>query len=143
MAELDGLFEVFVTKQEAEDFMNYLEDLGSKSLGLGDGASRFGVGDDLVNFFSKTKSAQILTLFKNKFVSTTLISLKLAFKPSSEFLKTVKAWFEENAGIKVLLDLSVDPKIIGGAIIIANNHYRDYSVLSRIQPFMGKIKTMN
>jgi hypothetical protein len=143
MTELEELFDVFTTKQEAERFMSYLEELGPKSLGLGEGAFRFGVGTDAVNYFAKTKSVQALSLLKEKFKSTPSVSLRLAFRPKDSFLKSVKGWFDENAGMSVLIDLSVDPRIIGGAVIIANNHYRDYSVLSQIQPLIGKPKTMN
>ena len=45
------------------------------------------------------------------------IKLEIAFSPENNFLEKISQWFEKELGQKIILDLTVNPKIVGGAII--------------------------
>ena len=55
------------------------------------------------------------------------VILTIAFKPSSEFLKTLSFWFEKNLGKKVVCDIVVREEIIAGVLVEYNGKYKDYS----------------
>lgn len=59
--------------------------------------------------------------------------LTVAFKPSREFLDKITVWFEKNVGEKITVDLTIDPEIVGGAVILFNEHYRDYSIRTMME----------
>lgn len=134
MVEASSLFKFFSTKREAEEFMFYLEERGSKELGLGEGALIFGIDSRTAESLAKMKSSQILSLFKKLYSSLKVVKLAIAFEPRHEFIEKVKNWLEGTSGTYTLVDLEIDKNLIGGAIVIANNHYRDFSLVSKIQP---------
>lgn len=70
--------------------------------------------------------------FRRKLLKRESINLTLAFQPSEDFLLFLKKWFEVNMGQEILIDLIIDEKIVGGAILICRNHYKDYSLISTI-----------
>lgn len=80
---------------------------------------------------SRVNVEAIFADFKTQFYKLKFVSLKLAFEPRREFLAQVKKWFEYNLEGPVVIDLAVDPSIIGGAVIIANDHYKDFSIAKR------------
>ena len=76
---------------------------------------------------------------RKNFFSTTFVPITLAFEPGRDFLTKVKSWFCQQMGKNVILDLKVEPKIVGGVIVVCNNHYRDYSVASEVDAILGRI----
>lgn len=74
--------------------------------------------------------------FKREFLKSNFVTLTLAFEPGREFLLKVKKFFEENMGEGVILDLIVNEKIVGGASLICNNHYRDYTLASVMEKYL-------
>ena len=69
-----------------------------------------------------------------------LISLTLAFEPSSDFLAYLKDWLWANYSKEAVLDLKIDPKICGGAIVVANDHWRDYSLAFEVDKLLKSLK---
>ena len=132
MADVEKLVDFMLTKEEAERFMAYLEARGLKGVGLGQEASKFGLDNATIAEFETMKSNQVLSLFKEYFGKISIVTLKIAFEPSEGFLKRVKAWLERTIGARALVDVTTDAGLIGGAVLIANNHYRDYSIGSRL-----------
>lgn len=57
-----------------------------------------------------------------------VITITLAFEPKQQLVTSLSAWFAVHAKKAVLLDILVDKKLIGGAIIASNGIYKDYSV---------------
>lgn len=55
------------------------------------------------------------------------VSLILAFEPSEGAVERFYSKISEATGKQVLLDIVYEPQIIGGAVIIFNGRYRDYS----------------
>lgn len=66
------------------------------------------------------------------------IKLEVAFQPSLEFCIFVKKWFKENLHTNLILDLTINPKIIGGVIIEYKGKYGDFSLNKKIDEFFEK-----
>lgn len=59
------------------------------------------------------------------------LKLTLSFQPTEEFVDELNAWVIEHLGAGIILDIKVDQKILGGAIITYEGKYRDYSLAKR------------
>lgn len=64
---------------------------------------------------------------QNYLESLKVVNLTLAFEPSHEFLLRLKKFFQEALGQTVVINLVVNPTIIGGVILENNGKYLDYS----------------
>ncbi len=60
------------------------------------------------------------------------VKLEIAFKPSRDFLLKLADWFKEKIHQRVILDLTINPKIIGGAIIEYQGSWRNFSLAKKI-----------
>lgn len=61
------------------------------------------------------------------------VSLTLAFPAGRQFLLEVKRFLERSLGEAVIIDLAIDPGIIGGVIIVCNNHYKNYALVEKMR----------
>ena len=57
------------------------------------------------------------------------LKLELAFDPTDETLETILHWVSQNVGEGYLLDIKVNPKILGGAKIAFKGKYFDGSLI--------------
>ena len=64
--------------------------------------------------------------------------MELAFEASREFLIKIKQWFKEKNQREVILDLSVNPEVVGGAIIEYQGKYRNLSVGKKIDELFAQ-----
>lgn len=73
----------------------------------------------------------------------TVSSLKLtvAFTPSSGGLGELGAWVKANLGESVVLDVAIDPKILGGAVIEYGGRYIDKTLSEALNTYFnhGKV----
>lgn len=60
------------------------------------------------------------------------IKLEIAFLPSENFLERISQWLEKELGQKVILNLTTNPKVVGGAIIEYRGRWRDFSLAKAI-----------
>lgn len=65
-----------------------------------------------------------------------VIGVTVAFEPSDHFIAKLNNEISAAAGQKVVLDISVDPKIVGGLVIEYQGKYRDYSLKSKVDEFV-------
>jgi hypothetical protein len=72
---------------------------------------------------------------QEKISALQVFSLKLAFEPKEQTLKSISEWFILNTKKQVLLDISVDPKIVAGCDISFNGEYLSLSK----KPVLDKI----
>jgi F0F1-type ATP synthase delta subunit len=79
-----------------------------------------------------------LTGLKAELQSCEIITLTIAFEPSAELVTTISDWVHNNLGSKVLLEVNVDPYIIGGAIIIFNGKYLNISVKKKLDDILTR-----
>lgn len=97
-----------LTKQEGEDLIRRIES-GKEDVGL-----------------------SWLDDFRRLFAKANFVTLTVAFEPERDFLLKVKSFFEFNLGSFVIVDLKIDPALVGGATVICRNHFRDYSLATRV-----------
>ena len=67
----------------------------------------------------KTSEQQIffLELLKEHLLSLPQVSLEIAFSPDDKTILKISHWLEKELGKKVILDLKVNSRIVGGAIV--------------------------
>jgi len=84
---------------------------------------------------SANPSGVKITLDKltNQLRSMQEINLTIAFVPSQTTLERIYLWVKQNLGDNYLLNLSVDPEILGGAVIIYKGFYSNYSLAKQLQ----------
>lgn len=69
-----------------------------------------------------------MTTLQETINAMTTVSLVLAFEPPTASLMAIAEWFVMNMGQQVLIDVRVDPSIIGGATIDYNGRHVDFSI---------------
>lgn len=70
-----------------------------------------------------------------------VISLTLSFEPREGTLVKLSAWVKKNLGEEILLDISKDEKIVGGAVIISEGNFRDFSLRKKIKEYVSSQKS--
>ncbi|HMS23157.1 MAG TPA: hypothetical protein PKA38_05380 [Candidatus Levybacteria bacterium] len=68
-----------------------------------------------------------------------VVSLQLAFEPTEPMIASFSFWFIKNIGSKVILDIQLERKIIGGALIALNGTYDDFTLKTKIDTYFNKI----
>jgi F0F1-type ATP synthase delta subunit len=84
--------------------------------------------DNKIPIDSNTALEDFLKKIREKISSMPIVSLMLAFEPKEETLKSISDWFPLNINMQVLLDIKVDPDIIGGTYINFNGKCSDFSI---------------
>jgi len=62
-----------------------------------------------------------------------VVTIKIAYDPDEETVKEISAWFVENYGKNVLIELVSNKSLIGGAIIEFNLSSKDFSLKKRLE----------
>lgn len=112
MEKFENLIKKIRTKEEA---IFYLEELARK----------------------KTREEGTAELEK-KLRSLPEIKLEIAFSPEDGFLNRMSDWLEKELGQKTILDITVNPKIVTGAIIEYRGNWRDFSSAKEIDRLTSK-----
>lgn len=68
------------------------------------------------------------------------LKLSLSFSPSEEMIQRLHEWVEKNLGIGILLDISYDTLILGGAQIIFQGKYKELTLSQMITDVLAKEK---
>lgn len=66
------------------------------------------------------------------------IKLEIAFSPDGDSLEKISQWLEKESGRKIILDLAINPKIVGGAIIEYQGNWRDFSLAKDIDKLISQ-----
>ena len=61
-----------------------------------------------------------------------VVKLTVAVKPKAELIKMIHEWFYRTYHKVVLLDITVNPEILGGSIVSVGGKYYDGSIKKRI-----------
>ncbi|MGI5826508.1 MAG: F0F1 ATP synthase subunit delta [Patescibacteria group bacterium] len=64
-----------------------------------------------------------------------LAKLSFAFEPNGDIIKKIASWIAVNLKEKVLIEIEVNPAIIGGLLIEFNGNYKDYSLRNKLSDF--------
>lgn len=66
-----------------------------------------------------------------------IFEITTAVAPSKTSLSKLRLRLEEKFGDKIRLAVKVDPAVIGGAIIVFNGRYFDYSLKKRLEEYFS------
>lgn len=133
MKDISEIVDRVLTREEGEELMRYLEELITKRANAGDAKKLpLAISEKLSGIEERLSIRELLSDFQREYSSRPVVKMTLAFEPDRDFIKNIAGFFSDNLEQKVVLDLVVDPLIIGGAKIICNDHYKDYSLASRI-----------
>ena len=91
-----------------------------------------------ITYANHEEMKSFLTGLKEELKSCQVMTLTIACKPSAELVNSICDWVNENLGRKVLLEVNVDPYILGGAIIIFNGVYMNFSVKKKLEDIFVK-----
>jgi len=93
----------------------------------------------LKNAFAKgVDKAKYLKQAKEALKKLKVISLRVAFDPTEDMIDKLFSWVTKNVGEGTILDITKDEEIIGGAIIVSQGHYLDFSLRKKIREFFSK-----
>lgn len=88
------------------------------------------------DFSNREKQDEFLSQLKTRLEDIPQVKLTLAFPPSESFLEETSHELENEIGTKIIIDLTVKPEIIGGAIIEYGGNYLDFSLAKQISQFL-------
>lgn len=89
------------------------------------------------NLKTKEQQVQFLDRLKNYLKEIPQIKMVIAFSASNKFLKKIGNWLEDEIGTKVILDITVNPKIGGGIIIEYQGRYLNLSLAKKIDQLIS------
>ena len=64
--------------------------------------------------------------------------LEIAFEPSEDFLLRIKRWFKEENHQEVILDVTINPRVVGGVIIEYQGRYCNFSLAKKIDELISQ-----
>ena len=70
-----------------------------------------------------------------------LLKLGIAFRPTEEMISRLHGWTQENIGLGVVLDISYDSSMLGGARIIFGGRYKEMTLAQIVTNVLVKEKT--
>ena len=141
-------------QEEAVDLIGeYLEDLFRRNKEIVQMSFKSGFTKDFANKIAE--NLNIMGISENqqeseKFLNQLLeevkkmkkIKLTISFIPQDQLIEKLSFWAKNNFSEKVIFELTVDPKIVGGAIVISpEGEYKDYSLLRKIEKYFSLAET--
>jgi F0F1-type ATP synthase delta subunit len=84
-------------------------------------------------YLSVAEFSEFFDLLKKNLLKIPIVKLEIAFEPRENFISEINEWFKKNLGKKVILDIFVNPKIVGGAKIEYQGKWKNYSLAKKIE----------
>lgn len=128
------------TTKEKRDLINSLNRLEASLFNLKDDFNKV-LSEEIPEKYSDTirselgqgdrqKTIKELKLFLENFRS---LKLAIAFSPSQSIVSEISSWAKTNIGEDVLVDLTYDESVIGGAQITFEGEFKDYSIRKKFE----------
>jgi F0F1-type ATP synthase delta subunit len=86
-----------------------------------------------LNINDKETVISFFNILKELIKKLKIIKLVLAFDPTHKTIENIHNFIKENMGIGYILDIEVSENILGGAIVIFNGKYNDFSLKKSIE----------
>jgi len=67
-----------------------------------------------------------------------ILKLQLSFEPSEMVISDISHWARNNLERGILLDLTLERTLLGGAVIVYNGKFYDYSVRKKLKEIFEK-----
>lgn len=128
MMEID-LLRNSLYQDEEEAFETVLNDSVRRSMAL---AMRESLQE------SKMEKVDFLKAVKERLAVMKPVRMTLAHEPSEAMVDRMADWAHQRTGLEVYLDLVYDPAIIGGAVIVYQGKYGDFTVRSRLDEIFAE-----
>lgn len=141
--ETIDLSDFFNTKPQAEDFSERLSLVNKKIFETGFNPEtalleQFGIEkkdkfmvmlrNNNVNAGSRMAIKQFIEIILSQIGAMPVLSITLAFEPTEKTLQNLSRWFLLTFNKQMLFDIKVDISLIGGAAIMSNGKYMDFSI---------------
>lgn len=135
------------TSEELEDLSSQVSDLkeaiySTKSTTLEDALRKivpFGIANKIrVSISSGISSQDFIEGLQKALSEVKVIKITLSLEPTEELIDMMQSFIENSTNIHKVLDIEIDPKIIGGLIIEDNGLYKDYSLRKIIVDYFSK-----
>lgn len=98
-----------------------------------------GLTPEFHSFFNQQNVYKLLEGLEQKIKQMEYVTLYVAFEiPYHEVIR-IGRFLRENYGPNFLMELKLDPNIIGGCTLVKNGVYKDFSVRQKIQDNKAKI----
>jgi F0F1-type ATP synthase delta subunit len=146
MESTDKILSLIHTQDEANDILVVLNEFlaslySTKEVSLEDHFSRLPKdlsyelqqaikNEDLIK--SKDALREFISQLQDNIKACKSLKATLAFQPDNETITVFSTWAKKNIGSNVLLDIEINKEIVGGAVIIVDGQYRDYSVRKKL-----------
>lgn len=75
--------------------------------------------------------------------SLPVVRLRVAFNPSNDMVKNISKWLDLFSSDKMLVEVIVDPAVIGGVAIELDGTYSDYSLKKLLQEKLSLVDQKN
>lgn len=85
-----------------------------------------------VTITSRDEVSQLLEGLKKQLSTMGSVQITLAIKPQHKFLDELCNWINTNIEERTVLQLTIDPQIIGGCILLNKGRYFNLSLLKKI-----------
>lgn len=72
---------------------------------------------------------------QKKLESLPVLKITLAFLPSRKSIERIVNFIRKESGEKIILDIFIDPEIVGGAILEYRGKYLDFSLKNEVKKF--------
>lgn len=95
----------------------------------------------LVKQTASSKKEEIKILLSNMYrtiCALPILQLTLAFEPSDAVIGNISRWARQNLVDGILLDLSLDRNVLGGAIIVYHGKFYDLTLRKKLKEIFDK-----
>ena len=90
------------------------------------------LGQEPVNDANREKIKRLIHDLQEQVKKCKIVQMTIAFQPDEATLSTFSSWIKEHVGKDFVLDVHLDRTIIGGAVIVANGLYKDFSLKQKV-----------
>lgn len=137
---LKTLLDKIITKKDAQELAENFDILEKKMFSRhGDWKEllRAHVRADFYNILNNVSGekelADVFNKFRKEIESLDSVRMDIAFEPTYEFLIKISEWITREAGHRVVLDINVAKKLIGGLQISFKGRFADASLEKKLK----------
>ncbi len=94
--------------------------------------------EKMVVFDDPKSQFDFLESLKKELSQVPILKIQLAFSPSLETVEKISRFLKKEVGRKIILDILVNPEIVGGAILEYQGKYLNFSLAKEIEKLFQK-----
>ncbi len=84
---------------------------------------------------NKVTVEKLLNALSVDLAAIEILDITMSFSPSARFLNILRNWAYENVTENIVLDIHVDPSVLGGASLIYRGRYLDLTISNKLKSF--------